>query len=116
MNLRDPNRRSVGFWAELIKSFRLTWRLLLDPDVPLLTKLIPVGVVIYILSPVDLIPDPILGLGQIDDLTLLILGVQVFIAIVPRWIVQRHRDKIDGVTRTDESQPSAASKDIIDGK
>ncbi len=116
MSLQYPNRRSAGFWAELIKSFRLAWRLLLDPDVPLFTKLIPVSVVVYILSPIDLIPDAIPGLGQIDDLTVLILGVRVFIAIAPRWIVQRHRDKIDGVIRTDESQPSAASKDIVDGK
>jgi uncharacterized membrane protein YkvA (DUF1232 family) len=116
MDLHRQNRHSAGFWAELIKSFRLAWRLILDRDVPVLAKLIPLVIVAYILSPFDLIPDPILGLGQIDDLTLLILGTQVFIAVSPRWIVQRHRDVIDGVVEAEGSKPSSASKDIIDGK
>lgn len=110
----SQNRRSASFWINLIHSFRLAWRLLRDQDVPLFAKFIPLGVVAYILFPIDFVPDAILGLGQLDDLAILMLGVQVFIALAPKGIVQRHRDAIDGVvSKTD--QRSRASKEIIDG-
>jgi uncharacterized membrane protein YkvA (DUF1232 family) len=108
------NRKSPGFWAELIKSFRLAWRLIRDQRVPWLIKLIPLIVLIYIVSPIDIIPDFILGIGQLDDLAVLILGVQVFIAVSPRAIVQQHRDELDGIHRGDGG--SSASGEIINGK
>jgi uncharacterized membrane protein YkvA (DUF1232 family) len=114
MTIPTPNRRSPRFWVDLFNSFRLTWRLLRDRQVPLAAKLVPLGIGAYILSPIDFIPDVILGLGQVDDLALLLLGVQVFIAIVPRAIVQRHRDVMDGVAPRPDST-SQASKEIIDG-
>ncbi len=104
----SQNRRSVGFWVDMLRSFRLAWRLLRDQNVPLITKLIPLGALAYVLLPIDLVPDAIPVLGQMDDLAILLLGIRVFIAIVPRGIVQQHRDQMDGVT-------SQASKDIIDG-
>lgn len=108
MTNSSQNRRSVGFWVEMFRSFRLALRLLRDQNVPLITKLIPLGALAYILSPIDFLPDAILGLGQLDDLAVLILGVRVFIALVPHGIVQHHRDQMDGVV-------SQASQDIIDG-
>jgi uncharacterized membrane protein YkvA (DUF1232 family) len=108
MTTPSQNRRSVGFWVELFRSFRLAWQLLRDQHVPLITKLIPLGVLAYILSPIDFVPDAILGLGQLDDLAILLLGVRVFIALVPHGIVQQHRDQMNGVV-------SQASNDIIDG-
>jgi uncharacterized membrane protein YkvA (DUF1232 family) len=114
MTIPTPNRRSPHFWIDLFKSFRLTWRLLRDQQVPFAAKLVPLGVAAYILSPIDLIPDAILGLGQLDDLAVLLLGIQVFIAIVPHALVQRHRDAMDGVAPKPGSD-SQASKEIIDG-
>jgi uncharacterized membrane protein YkvA (DUF1232 family) len=98
----------------LFNSFRLMWRLLRDQQVSFAAKLVPLGVVAYILFPIDFIPDAILGLGQVDDLAMLLLGIQVFIAIVPRGIVQRHRDAMAGVPPKPGSA-SEASKEIIDG-
>jgi uncharacterized membrane protein YkvA (DUF1232 family) len=118
MAIPNPNRRSPRFWVDLFNSFRLTWRLLRDQQVPFAAKLVPLGVVAYILSPIDLVPDVVLGLGQLDDLALLLLGVQVFIAVVPRAIVQRHRDALEGVIPPPGSRSesgSQASKEIIDG-
>ena len=114
MTTPTPNRRSPRFWVDLFNSFRLTWRLLRDRQVPFAAKLVPLGMVAYILFPIDFIPDIWWGPGQLDDLALLLLGVQIFIALVPRGIVQRHRDAMGGVA----PQPggaSQASKEIIDG-
>lgn len=86
----QKNERSAGFWAGLIKQFRLAWRLLWDSRVPLWTKLVPFVGLIYILSPIDFIPDPILGLGQLDDIGILLLGLRVFVELVPEEIVLQH--------------------------
>lgn len=46
-----------------------------DPRVPWYAKALAIGVVAYALSPIDLIPDFIPVLGQLDDLVLVPLGI-----------------------------------------
>lgn len=69
----------------------LTWRLLFDKRVPGWMKVLALAPLVYVLSPVDLIPDFILGLGQLDDLGIIFAGMRLFEAIVPEYIVQEHR-------------------------
>jgi len=52
----------------------LTWKLLLDRRVPFWMKALLALPLIYVLSPIDLIPDFIIGLGQLDDLGLFCWG------------------------------------------
>src|SRR5690349_12771117 len=56
--------RGAGFFGQLIEQVRLSWALLLDSRVPWVLKLIPLGAVAYVISPIDLIPDIIPILGQ----------------------------------------------------
>jgi hypothetical protein len=58
--------------------------------VPFWTKLIPPAVLIYILSPVDFLPDVALGLGQLDDLAILLIGTKLFIELAPADVVREH--------------------------
>jgi uncharacterized membrane protein YkvA (DUF1232 family) len=88
--MNDHQKRSVGFWAGLIRQFRLAWRLLWDPRVSGWPKLVPFVAVLYILSPVDFIPDWFLGFGQLDDLGALLAGVRLFTELVPDEIVLQH--------------------------
>jgi uncharacterized membrane protein YkvA (DUF1232 family) len=83
-------KRSPGFWTNLMRQFRLAWRLLWDPRVSGWTKIVPFLAVLYIVSPIDFIPDWFLGLGQLDDLGALLLGVRVFTELVPDEIVLQH--------------------------
>ena len=62
---------------------RMIIRLLADRRVPIWVKLIPIAAVAYILFPMDLRPDFIPFLGQIDDLLITILLVILFIALAP---------------------------------
>lgn len=79
-----------------IDQIRLTWRLIRDPRVPLWSKAIPVLVIAYVLSPLDFIPDVIIGLGQLDDLAIILGGMRMFAAVVPEDIVEQHRAELAG--------------------
>jgi uncharacterized membrane protein YkvA (DUF1232 family) len=85
-----PDRRDAGFWREFWRQVRLVWYLFRDPEVPVYLKLLPVAAVLYTLMPFDLIPDMIVGLGQLDDLTILLLGGKVFIEMSPPEVVARY--------------------------
>jgi len=90
------DRRSPSFWASALRQVRLAWRLLRDARVPIAPKLAPLGVLAYILSPIDVLPDVILGLGQVDDLGLFLLAVQVFPMLCPPEVVRAIREELDG--------------------
>jgi len=62
-------------WADIIllapDMFYLLWKLSLDKNVPSNTKIILGGVIIYFISPIDLLPEAILGpIGYMDDIAL----------------------------------------------
>ena len=79
-----------------IDQLRLTWALFRDPRVPIWAKAIPIIGIIYVLSPLDFIPDVIIGIGQLDDLAIVIGGMRLFAAVVPQDIVEQHRAEIAG--------------------
>jgi uncharacterized membrane protein YkvA (DUF1232 family) len=64
-----------------------------DRRVPWYTRLFAVLVVGYAFSPIDLIPDPILILGYLDDLVLISLGIALAIKMIPPGIVAEHRER-----------------------
>ena len=73
---------------------RLTWRLVRDPRVPLWAKVIPFVGIAYVLSPLDLIPDVIIGLGQLDDVGIVLASMRLMESVVPEYIVAEHRKAI----------------------
>lgn len=75
----------------LIDQFMVTWRLVRDPRVPLWMKVIPFLGIAYVLSPLDIIPDFIIGIGQLDDLVVILATMRLFEGIVPAYLVQEHR-------------------------
>jgi len=82
----------MGSMSELISRARLVWRLLNDSRVPVWIKIgIPVIVLIYFITPVDLIPDFIPVLGQLDDIGVLLLGMSLIIRFSPQYVVAEHR-------------------------
>jgi uncharacterized membrane protein YkvA (DUF1232 family) len=83
--------------ATLVRNARLIWRLLWDRRVSGWLKMIPAAAVAYLILPLDLIPDLLLGLGQLDDLAVLFLGVRVFMLLVPREVVESHLREMTSV-------------------
>lgn len=60
------------------------WKLFKHPDTPRAAKLVAIFVLGYALSPIDLIPDFIPVLGQLDDLVLIPLGVALAVRLTPK--------------------------------
>jgi uncharacterized membrane protein YkvA (DUF1232 family) len=80
---------------QLIENGRLALRLLQDPRVPTWIKVgVPLLVAIYFLSPIDLIPDFLIGPGQIDDLGVVLLGMTLLIRLAPQNVVEEHRSAL----------------------
>ena len=82
----------LSWLKELVRQAQLVWRLFVDRRVPWGLKSIPVLVLGYIILPVppDIIPDFIFGLGQLDDLAVLLLGSKLFIELCPPEVVREH--------------------------
>ncbi len=85
-----PRENKPGFLQELWQQARLIYRLFRDPEVPIYIKLLPVAAVAYLLFPFDFLPDVIPGLGQFDDITILVVGAKMFIELAPQHIVDRY--------------------------
>jgi uncharacterized membrane protein YkvA (DUF1232 family) len=75
---------------------KLYWRLFTDRRVSLLPKAVLVAGIAYFVVPLDIIPDfPLIGLGQMDDLAVLIMTTRSFISLCPRTVVEEHVRLID---------------------
>lgn len=66
---------------------RLVWRLMRNRRVPLPAKLILPALVLYLMTPIDLIPDFIPVLGYLDDVLVIILAFWAFDRLVPPGVV-----------------------------
>lgn len=78
------------FVTQAVRDVKLAFWLMQQPDVSLLAKLVPLLAVLYVLVPVDLLPDFVPLLGQIDDLALVMLGVRLFLRLAPPQVVGRY--------------------------
>jgi uncharacterized membrane protein YkvA (DUF1232 family) len=65
---------------------RIVWGLVRDPRTPLPLKALLAAGLAYVVVPLDLVPDAIPILGQADDLTVLLLVLDLFIANAPREV------------------------------
>lgn len=113
--LHDPEQ-AVGLLAATAKQARLILRLLRDRRVPVWPKLIIPAAIAYIVSPIDLLADPILGLGQIDDVAVFFIGMKLFVELCPAHIVREHLDDLSSVINgsyrvvKEEPQDAASSQ------
>jgi uncharacterized membrane protein YkvA (DUF1232 family) len=122
MNLEStltPKSRQPGFWREIWQQLRLVYYLIRDPQVPIYLKILPFTAVLYALFPFDLLPDLAPVIGQLDDITALLVGAKIFIELAPPDIVARHMQKIqeqDGFLEgiSDDSDNDLNNAIIID--
>jgi uncharacterized membrane protein YkvA (DUF1232 family) len=73
-----------GVLKDLTLRAKLMFRLIGDRRVSPWVKLIPIGALVYFVSPIDLIPGGLLNvIGAVDDAAILWLGYYAFIEMCP---------------------------------
>ena len=93
--LRAPLRswrylRAARVLLRLPTYARLVWGLSRDRRTPAVLKALLLGAIAYVVTPVDLIPDGVPILGQADDLTVLLLVLDLFISNAPAEVRDEH--------------------------
>ena len=86
----EQEKELLGWLKEFVTQLQLAWKLLWDSRVPLTTKLVPLAVLAYLIMPFDVLPDAILGLGQVDDIVVLLVGLRMFVSLCPPAVVAEH--------------------------
>jgi uncharacterized membrane protein YkvA (DUF1232 family) len=101
-------KRLSLLWSVVKGDARLLWLALRHPQAPGWLKLGTAGIALYLLSPVDLIPDVLPVLGVVDDLVLVPLAIRWLYGRLPQAL----RDEIEGRAPTAKGRPQAA--DVVD--
>ena len=103
---------NIPFLKGLTRQLRLIARLMADRRVSPLIKLLPVGALIYLVVPTDLMP-----LLPFDDAAVLWLGGSLFIELCPSAIVQEHLRAIDAeVGPRPEAVAEKPAPEVIDAE
>jgi uncharacterized membrane protein YkvA (DUF1232 family) len=74
----------------LLRDVRLAIRLIREPRVPMLAKAVAPLAAIYLLSPIDVLPDLFPVLGQLDDLVVVYGALKLFLRLCPPAAVAFH--------------------------
>lgn len=105
MGILKSVKAQDGVLSGLLLNIRLVVRLLKDKRVNPLLKILPIGALIYLLTPID-----ILSLNPIDDGLVMWLGSYLFIQLCPTDIVDEHRNAL---LKTGD-QPEQTRQGVID--
>jgi uncharacterized membrane protein YkvA (DUF1232 family) len=97
----------------LLGQARLATRLFREPRVPASVKAVPILAALYVISPIDLVPDFLPGLGQLDDLGIILAALELFVRLCPSGAQSFHRDAIAQRRRY---TPMSSTDDIIEAE
>jgi uncharacterized membrane protein YkvA (DUF1232 family) len=102
-----------GVLRDMVLRLKLIFRLMKDPRVNPLLKLLPLASLVYLAWPIDLIPGVVLPvIGALDDAAILWLGAYLFVELCPDEVVQEHVDYLAGKTTHAEQ----GDEEIINGE
>ena len=91
----DSETGKSNQWSEYLlvapDLFHLLWKLSTDPDVPATDKAKLAGVLAYFISPIELIPEAIVGpIGYVDDIALAAYVLNGMINHTDPEVLRRH--------------------------
>lgn len=118
---KKPNQSIIpsqgGILQDLTLRSKLFFRLLGDRRVSGWAKLLPLGALVYLISPLDLIPGDLLTvIGLADDAAILWLGYYAFIEMCPPEVVRELAKKIISNNAVVDEVQTAAAEDVVDGE
>jgi uncharacterized membrane protein YkvA (DUF1232 family) len=113
--MADRNKLMIPPQGSVVRDFILRVKLILrlvgDKRINPWLKLIPVGGLLYLISPIDLIPDIALPIiGELDDAAVLWITNYFFVELCPPEIVREH------VKALSANINSADDEDIVEAE
>jgi uncharacterized membrane protein YkvA (DUF1232 family) len=103
---------------DMIDQARLAWRLYRDPRVNWLKNAIPLLALLYFLWPIDVLPDFLPGVGQLDDVGVVVacilLMVRALPTIAPGWLVDEHLAAMGLRQRPADPPPASTPAAVFD--
>jgi uncharacterized membrane protein YkvA (DUF1232 family) len=115
-NLQNHEKGSL---QNMLVQIRLILQLMGDRCISGWIKIIPLAGLIYLFSPIDLIPDITLPvIGYLDDVLVIWLIMKLFVALCPNEVVREHLMAIQkGSSSAGEKiHPQEESDEIIDAE
>ena len=96
------------FLFRLISSIRLVWKLLTDSRVPFWIRIALPLALIYVISPIDILPEFIPVMGRVDDIIAVVAGIMILLKLAPKKVVNQHKKDnqtiIDGEYREEDQE------------
>ncbi|MDA1258371.1 MAG: DUF1232 domain-containing protein [Chloroflexi bacterium] len=89
----------------ILPAIRLAWALMWDRRVGAPIKLLPILAAVYVISPLDVLPDIIPVVGWVDDLIVAGGLIMLFFVLAPYGVVLEH---LRGTGTTEETGRSIA--------
>ncbi|MCK4311817.1 MAG: DUF1232 domain-containing protein [Candidatus Cloacimonetes bacterium] len=87
----DKAGHTAGKFTEYVLTlpdfFILLCRLAVDKRVPATQKVIVSGIIAYVISPIDIIPDFIPVIGYIDDIVLVVFGLNLVLNEIDKQVI-----------------------------
>ena len=102
-----------GLLRGLLAQARLALRLIREPAVPLLPKAVPLFALVYLIWPLDFLPDIFPVLGQLDDIGVAIAALEIFLRLCPPAPATFHREALAAGRRF---SPMPAQGVVIDAE
>jgi uncharacterized membrane protein YkvA (DUF1232 family) len=100
----------------LLLRLRLAWRLLREPAVPRLVKALTLLPLAYVVFPLDVLPDVVPLLGQLDDIGVVLAAVEAFIWLCPTPAVAHHRAGLEAGRPFAAFRPPPTDGEVIDAE
>jgi uncharacterized membrane protein YkvA (DUF1232 family) len=108
--------QNSGFFQDLVMRIKLVLRLMSDRRVSFFLKLLPIASLVYLVSPVDLVPGLALPIiGALDDAAVLWIGLSLFMSLCPDEVVQEHLNALQNmIPGTWHETPEESESEIIE--
>src|SRR5574341_584143 len=98
-----------GMVRDFVQRLKLILKLMGDRRVSPWVKLIPVGALAYLISPIDLIMG-IPGIDALDDAAILWIGSTLFVEMCPQDVVREHMRELESNLQNN------ASGEVVDAE
>ena len=70
-----------------------------EPRIPLAVRAIPPALILYLATPIDVIPDFIPLIGHLDDLLIVVIGIGLLLRFTPRYVLEEHITRLESAER-----------------